>query len=71
MTTKTTTAAERYEEHRDAIIDLLDELGGDIGMHNRNFDLTGRRNWGYPGDLAHVRDLLQQAHNFLNNKEEI
>ena len=70
-TTKTTTAAERYEEHRDAIIDLLDELRGDIGLHNRNFDLTGRRHYGYVGDLAHVHDLLQQVSNFLNNKEEI
>ena len=69
--TPTTTAAERYEEDRDAIIDLLDELRGDLGKNNRDFDLTGRRHGGYVGDLAHVRELLQEAHNFLNNIEEI
>jgi hypothetical protein len=71
QTTATRTAEQAYHEHRDAIIDLLDELRGDIGMHNRDFDLTGRRNYGYVGDLAHVHDLLQQVSNFLNNKEEI
>ena len=58
-----------YDDLTDAIIDLLDELRGDIGIHNRNFDKDGR-NWGYIGDLEHVKSLLRQAHNFLNNIDE-
>ncbi len=64
------TATQAYEEHRDAILALLDELRGDLGMHNVHFDRAGRRDWGFPGDLAHVRELLQEAHDFLNSDQE-
>ncbi len=68
--TQEKTAAQQYDERQDAIITLLDHLAGDIAMHSRGFDKSGRRSWEYPGDLTHVRDLLQQAHNFLNNIDE-
>ena len=67
--TRTQDTAQQYDDLTDAIIDLLDELRGDIGIHNRNFDKDGR-NWGYIGDLEHVKSLLRQAHNFLNNIDE-
>ena len=63
----TTTAKQQYDALTDAIIDLLDELRGDVALHNRNFDKAGRRNWGYVGDLANVEYYIRQAHNFLNN----
>ena len=67
--TRTQDTAQQYDDLTDAIIDLLDELGGDIGMHNRNFAKDGRT-WGYIGDLEHVKSLLKQTHNFLNNIDE-
>ena len=67
--TPTTTAAERYEEHQAEIRRLLNKLSDDLKRHNGEFAQTGRRNWGYPGDLAHVAELLTEACNFLNNEE--
>ncbi len=67
--TTTTTTQQRYDEHAENIRVLINNLIGDLSRHARNFDLTGQRNYGYVGDLAHVQDLLQQAHNFLNNEE--
>ncbi len=67
--TTTTTTQQRYDEHAENIRVLINNLIGDLSQHARNFDLTGQRNYGYVGDLAHVQDLLQQAHNFLNNEE--
>lgn len=67
--TNSLTAEQQYTEHQDAILDLLDQLRGDLGRHARDFDKTGRRHWGYPGDLAELRDRLQQAHAFMNNQE--
>lgn len=60
------TASTQYDQHQTAILNLLDELAGDIAMHNVRFDRAGRRDYGYPGDLAHIEELLRQAHDFLN-----
>ena len=68
--TKTHDIAQQYDDLTDDIVALLDELRGDTGMHNRNFAMTGSRHWGYIGDLEHVKSLLRQAHNFLNNIDE-
>lgn len=65
----TQTAEQQYTAHQDAILDLLDQLRGDLGRHARDFDATGQRHWGYPSDLGHIRELLQEATDFLNNKE--
>lgn len=65
----TTTASTQYDQHRAAILDLLDQLRDDLALHNINFDRTDRRHWGFPGDLAHVEELLTEVHNFLNNEE--
>ena len=71
MTANTTpnTAAAQYESHIDMIMTLLEEIRGDVAMHNVSFDRNGRPSWGYVGDLAHIEDLLQQVSDFLNNKE--
>ena len=62
--------AQQYDDLTDDIIALLDELRGDIAMHNRNFAKSGGRHSGYVGDLEHVKSLLRQPHNFLNNIDE-
>lgn len=64
-----TTAAEQFDDNAESIRTLLDELAADLGIQNVLFDRTDRRHWGYVGNLAHVRELLEQAHNFLNDKE--
>ena len=67
--TPETTPAEQYDTRLDAIMTLLDEIRGDVAIHNIMFDRAGRRNWGFVGDLTHVEAMLQEVHNFLNNKE--
>lgn len=62
-------AATAYDEHTDAIIALLDCLRVELERHGRDFAKSGGRDWGYPGDLGHVRELLTEAHNFLNDQE--
>lgn len=66
--TQTTTADRQYRTEQDAINALLDEIHGDLAMHQIHFDRTGRRHWGYPGDLGHVRELLNEIHAFLTNQ---
>lgn len=68
--TPTTTAEQRYAEHKEAILNLLDQLACKVAAHNRQFAKSGRRDWGYPGDLAHIRELLQEAADFLNTNQE-
>ena len=67
---KTPQAAETYDERTDAITDLLKKLAADLDRHGREFAQAGSRDWGYPGDLGHVEELLRQAHNFLANIDE-
>lgn len=62
---QTETATDAYETQQNEVLRLLDELNGDLGRHNRDFDKTGRRHWGYPGDLTHVCELLQEARRSL------
>ena len=63
------TASAKYDAHLDSIMNLLDEIRGDVAMHNVSFDRNGRRSWTFVGDLGHIEELLQEASNFLNNKE--
>ena len=64
-TATTTNMAQTYDDATDDVLNLLDELRGDLGCHNRSFAKNTNRHWGHIGDLNHVRDLLQQAHDFL------
>lgn len=67
--TQPTTAEHQYNDHQIAILALIDDLRDELAQHSRNFDRTGRTHWGYPGDLAHIRETLQDACNFLTNNE--
>lgn len=40
--TQTETATDAYESQQNEVLRLLDELNGDLGRHNRDFDKTGR-----------------------------
>lgn len=63
------TASSQYEAQTNVIMNLLDEIRGDVAMHNVSFDRNGRRSWTYVADLNNVAYLLQEVADFLNNKE--
>lgn len=64
-------ANDKYTEHETEIANLLKKLAADLKRHRREFDRAGRqRDWGYPGDLAQIREYLTDAHNFLNSDPE-
>lgn len=67
--TKEKTAAQQYDERQDKILALIDQIASELAIHSRNFDKDGRRNWGYIGELAHIEEMLEQAAEFINNKE--
>lgn len=59
------TAKSQYNQYRTAIQRLQKKLDQRLESHRVEFELSGSRDWGYPGDLAHVHELLQQAAEFL------
>ncbi len=63
------TAADQYKAHLDSIMNLLDEIRGDVAKHTTLFDRSDRRSWSLVGDLGHVEEMLQEVSDFLNNKE--
>jgi hypothetical protein len=63
------TAAQAYEENARAIEALTHTLKNELFRHKHQA-AAEPRNWGYVGDLAHVRELLQQAVSFMTGEEE-
>lgn len=61
-------AATVYDTETDAIHALLDQLRDRLEDHSRDFAQSGSRDWGYPGDLGHIRELLQEANDFLSHE---
>ena len=58
------TAAEAYAARRESIEAKLAGLkGGLLAHHKRAAKQPG--NWGFPGDLAHDEEILDQALSFL------
>ncbi len=62
-------ASNNFTAHQENALQLLRDLAADIEKMQQDFDDGGRTNWCYVGSLAHVRELLQEAHDFLNDKE--
>lgn len=63
-TSKTASAA--YAEEQQRIATALESLQAKLKAHAAKAG-TDPRNWGFAGDLAHVRELIEQAENFLGN----
>lgn len=65
----TRTAAEAYEQNARAINALMDTLKHELFRHKHQA-AAEPKSWGYVGDLGHVRELLEQAANFMTGEEE-
>ena len=67
MTTKQT-ARELYDQRRRDIASVMDWIELELDKHKTN--AKGSPNdWGYPGDLGHVREKLIETLAFLSNGE--
>lgn len=68
--TDNVTAQDRYDEYDKAIVELQKKLTASLKSHRRRFERSGGRDWGYPGDLAHIHELLAEAADFLTIETE-
>lgn len=64
------TAQERFEAYEKEIAELQKKLTASLKSHRRRFERSGGRDWGYPGDLAHIHELLTEAADFLTIETE-
>ena len=49
---------------------MIFNLTASLKSHRRRFERSGGRDWGYPGDLAHIHELLAEAADFLTIETE-
>jgi hypothetical protein len=68
MAERKTTAAEAYKARRSDVERLLDMLREEVA-HHAEYAATEPRDWGFAGDLGHVRDLLVEALAFLAQQD--
>jgi hypothetical protein len=62
------TARELYDERREDIARVLDWLDMELDRHQTNAK-ANPKDWGYAGDLGHVREKLIETLAFLSNRE--
>jgi hypothetical protein len=62
------TARELYDERREDIARVLDWLDMEFDRHQTNAK-ANPKDWGYAGDLGHVREKLIETLAFLSNRE--
>ena len=68
MSTNEPTAQQTYEQRRSDIARVLDWL--DLELDRHGTDAKAKPNdWGYAGDLGHVREKLIETLAFLSNSE--
>jgi hypothetical protein len=67
MATKQT-ARELYDERRQDIARVMDWIELELDKHKTNAKADAA-DWGYPGDLGHVREKLIETLAFLSNNE--
>ena len=67
MATKQT-AHELYDERRQDIARVMDWIELELDKHKTNAK-ANPADWGYPGDLGHVREKLIEMLAFLSNGE--
>jgi len=53
------TAAERYADHRNDIGIMLDLVGEELRVHAERAS-KDPKDWGYAGDLGHIRESLKR-----------
>ena len=68
MTTNKQTAREAYEERRQDIARVMEWIELELDKHRTNAQ-GSPKDWGYPGDLGHVRERLIETLAFLSNSE--
>jgi len=68
MAERKTTAAETYRARRSDVDKLLDMLREEVA-HHAEYAATEPRDWGFAGDLGHVRDVLVEALAFLAQQD--
>jgi hypothetical protein len=68
MAERKTTAAEAYKARRSDVERLLDMLREEVA-HHAEYAAKEPRDWGFVGDLGHVRDLLVEALAFLAQQD--
>ncbi len=62
------TAAEAYATRAAEIDAQLKRLAQQLAAHRRDHE-ANPRNWGLPGDLSHVHEILQEAIDFLGTMD--
>ena len=67
MSTKQT-ARELYDQRRQDIARVMDWIELELDKHKTNAK-ANPTDWGYPGDLGHVREKLIETLAFLSNSE--
>jgi len=67
MATKQT-ARELYDERHQDIARVMDWIELELDKHKTNAKANAA-DWGYPGDLGHVREKLIETLAFLSNNE--
>jgi hypothetical protein len=67
MATKQT-ASELYDERRQDIARVMDWIEIELDKHKTNAK-ANPKDWGYAGDLGHVREKLIETLAFLSNNE--
>ena len=63
-TKRPTTAADAYQQRRQAVDALLEELRGKLDAHAQRA-AADPANWGYAGDLGHVEEVLRDLAAFM------
>ena len=61
-------ASELYDERRQDIARVMDWIELELDKHKTNAK-ANPKDWGYPGDLGHVREKLIETLAFLSNNE--
>jgi len=62
------TARETYKQRRSDIARVLDWLDLELDRHGTDAK-ANPKNWGYPGDLGHIREKLIETLAFISNSE--
>lgn len=58
-------AREEYKKAVNTCVSLLEKITRKIKIHMKT-QATDKKNWGYVGDLHHVKEQLEEINTFLN-----